>query len=152
AKEGVKFDYNFAAIRDMPEGDLRLRCSFDPRISILKLFPGITKETVRAVKGTRGWRSVELESYGAGNAPNLPWLVAELEQAIQSNVIVLNISQCPGGMVMQGRYETSKDLLRIGVIGGSDLTTEAAVTKLMILLGEHEQKDVARLVQESLAG
>lgn len=152
AKAGVKIDYNFAAIRDMPEGDLRLRSSFDPRISILKLFPGITKETVRAVLGTPGLRGVVLETYGSGNAPNLPWLVAELEQAIQSNVIVLNISQCPGGMVMQGRYETSKDLLRIGVIGGSDLTTEAAVTKLMILLGEHEQKDVARLVQESLAG
>src|SRR5690606_38956149 len=90
AKAGVKIDYNFAAIRDMPEGDLRLRSSFDPRISILKLFPGITKETVRAVLGTPGLRGVVLETYGSGNAPNLPWLVAELEQAIQSNVIVLN--------------------------------------------------------------
>lgn len=152
AKAGVKIDYNFSAIRQAPDGEFKLHSAFDPRISILKLFPGILQETVRAVLSTPGLRGVVLETYGSGNAPTLPWLVAELEAAIQNQVIILNISQCPGGMVMQGRYETSKDLQRIGVIGGSDLTTEAAVTKLMILLGEYDQDKAALLIRESLAG
>lgn len=152
AKAGVKIDYNFSAIMSAPAGPLKLRLNFDPRISILKLFPGIMQETVQAVLRTPGLRGVVLETYGSGNAPTLPWLVAELEAAIRNNIIILNISQCPGGMVTQGRYETSKDLLRIGVIGGSDLTTEAAVTKLMLLLGEYDQRDATRLISVSLAG
>jgi L-asparaginase len=153
AKAGVKIDYNFSAIRSVPSnGPLRLHTAFDTRISILKLFPGILEETVKAILDTPGLRGVILETYGSGNAPTLSWLVTALETAIKNNTVVLNISQCPGGMVMQGRYETSKDLLRIGVIGGSDLTTEAAVAKLMILLGEYDQGQTASLVRKSLAG
>ncbi|MFO7257197.1 MAG: asparaginase [Bacteroidota bacterium] len=152
AKAGVKIDYNHSAIRQAPEGPLRLHTRVDPRIAILKLFPGITREAVRSVLRTPDVRGVVLETYGSGNAPTLPWLVAELADAIARGVVVLNISQCPGGMVILGRYETSKELLRIGVIGGSDLTTEAAVTKMMILMGEYDRDRAVELIQTSLAG
>ena len=77
-----------------------------------------------------------IETYGSGNAPTLSWLLDELKMAIERGIIVLNVSQCPGGRVLQGRYETSKALEQIGVISGADMTTEAAVTKLMLLIGE----------------
>ncbi|HEX7016946.1 MAG TPA: asparaginase [Cyclobacteriaceae bacterium] len=152
AKAGVKIDYNNSAIRKAPEGPLKLHTRMDERIAILKLFPGITREAVHSVLYTPDVRGVVLETYGSGNAPTLPWLVAELGDAVARGVVVLNISQCPGGMVILGRYATSKELLRIGVIGGSDLTTEAAVTKMMILLGEYERERVVELIQKSLAG
>lgn len=153
AKVGVKIDYNFSVIR--PHGkteNLCLRSKFDPNISILKLFPGIQQNSVNALLNTPGLRAVVLETYGSGNAPTLPWLMEEIRQAITRNIIILNISQCPGGRVLQGRYETSKELQQAGVIGGADMTTEAAVTKLMLLLGEFGTARTRELIGASLAG
>jgi L-asparaginase len=95
---------------------------------------------------------VILETYGSGNAPTLDWLIEDLEDAIMRGVIVVNISQCPGGRVVQGRYETSKRLQQIGVISGVDMTTEAAVTKLMLLIGEYGSSNAKTMIGVSLAG
>jgi L-asparaginase len=153
AKVGVKIDYNFSVIR--PHGkteNLCLRSKFDPNISILKLFPGIQQSAVNAILNTPGLRAVVLETFGSGNAPTLPWLMEEIKQAIARDIIILNISQCPGGRVLQGRYETSKELRHLGVIGGADMTTEAAVAKLMLLLGEYGTARTKELIGLSLAG
>ncbi|HRG10687.1 MAG TPA: asparaginase [Cyclobacteriaceae bacterium] len=137
AKAGVKIDYNLAAIAQAGEGSLKLLSRFDSSVAILKLFPGISKPMVEAVLNTIGVKAVIIETFGSGNAPSADWFVSCLESAIRKGIIILNVSQCPGGMVEQGRYETSKALADIGVISGSDITLEAAVTKLMILLGEY---------------
>ena len=153
ARAGVKIDYNFAAIRTLSKPvNLNLRATFEPNIAILKLFPGITRNVVSAVINAQGLKAVILETYGSGNAPTLPWLIEELAEAIEKGIIIVNVSQCQGGRVVQGRYETSKKLQQIGVISGADMTTEAAVTKLMILIGEYGVSNAKTMIGISMAG
>jgi L-asparaginase len=153
AKAGVKIDYNFSVIRPAPRNrTLSFKSKLDLNIFILKLFPGITREIVHSVLTSSDLKAVVLETYGSGNAPTLPWLIEELAIAIERGVIVVNISQCSGGRVLQGRYETSRRLQQIGVIGGADMTTEAAVTKLMLLIGEYGEVKARELISSSLVG
>ncbi|MCE2995838.1 MAG: asparaginase [Cyclobacteriaceae bacterium] len=153
AKAGVAIDYNLQVIHKAnPEKDFKLRNRFDTHISILKLFPGISEATVQAILQTPGLKALIIETFGAGNAPSAAWLIHALEAAIQKGIIILNVSQCPGGMVDQGRYETSHHLKEIGVLSGKDMTTEAAVPKLMILLGEHGIEKTKELLSVPLAG
>lgn len=153
ATAGVTIDFNRSAIRSPRRGDkLALRSRFDSSVTILKLFPGISEAGVRAILSTPGLKALLLETFGSGNAPSAPWFIELLKAAIARGLIVLNISQCPGGMVLQGKYETSKQLKEIGVLGGADMTTEAALTKLMLLLGEQGVQKTREQLSISLAG
>ncbi len=152
AKAGVKIDYNWSFIRPWREAPLVLHSMLDPRISILKLFPGIPRASIEAILDTPDLKAVILETYGSGNAPNAPELIDALKRAIDRGILVVNISQCMGGTVTQGRYETSRDLQQIGVIGGADMTTEAAVTKLMVLMGRFGAEEARGIIGQNLAG
>jgi len=118
----------------------------------LKLFPGIPNDTIEAILSTKGLRALIIETFGSGNAPSSTWFRQALKTRIEQGLFVVNISQCPGGMVEQGRYETGKWLEEIGVISGRDMTTEAAVTKLMILIGEQGAEKAKELIGKPLAG
>ena len=94
-----------------------------------------------------------METFGSGNAPTYQWFLDDLVQFIDSGGIILNVTQCPGGTVEMGLYETSRQMLVAGVISGRDITSEASVTKLMHLLGRYSFKDkIIESLNKSLAG
>ncbi len=119
-------------------GELIFRKSFERNVIILKVFPGLSEEALRCILSMNGLRGVVMETYGSGNAMNYDWFMNALAETIDSGVIIYNVSQCSGGEVIPGRYESSKRLMEIGVVSGGDITPEAAVTKLMFLLANED--------------
>lgn len=146
AMAGVRIEYNRPFIRAYePDRNLSIQTKMDPNVAILKLFPGITESVVRAILDMPGLRGVVLETFGAGNAPTARPFSDALKDAIDRGIVLFNVSQCEGGRVTQGQYQTSNRLQEIGVVSGTDITTEAAITKLMFLLGQ--ETNSARLIK-----
>ena len=136
ATAGVRIDYNRPYIRPFQAGTLRVQTTLDPNVAVLKLFPGITPAVVDAILSAPGLRGVVLETFGAGNAPTDLWFLDRLREAEGRGLLIVNVSQCEGGRVAQGHYQTSEQLERIGIVSGADSTLEAVITKLMVVLGQ----------------
>ncbi len=127
--------------------------AFDTNVAILKLFPGINRKLVKAIIKTEGLRGLIMETFGSGNAPTYQWFLDDMKQFIDSGGIILNVTQCHGGSVEMGLYETSRQMLASGVVSGKDITSEASITKLMHLLGRYSSKEkVTEALNLSLAG
>jgi L-asparaginase len=141
AEAGITIQYDFNTMLPHPEKRLRVHQKLDEHVTILKLFPGITPQVVRSILQAPDVKGIVMETYGSGNAPTLPWFLDLIEQALAQGKYILNVSQCDEGRVEQGLYETSKYLLELGVIGGADITTEAAITKMMFVLALNLPKE-----------
>lgn len=154
AEAGLQIRYNRNLIRyPTVRRPLTVSAKFDTGVAVLRLFPGIGHSVVGAVLKTNGLHGLILETYGTGNAPTLDWFLDEIRSFIAEGGIVLNVTQCPAGAVEMGLYETSAGLRAAGVISGKDITTEAAVTKMMILLGSSLPKaKVETLLSKALSG
>jgi L-asparaginase len=153
AEAGVDIKYNDRFFLPAPEGTFKVHKTLDPGIAVLKIFPGITRNVVESVLNVPGIKGIILESFGNGNTTTASWFIECIKNATAKGLIVLNITQCDGGSVELGRYATSKYMQEIGVISGFDMTFEAAVTKMMFLLGQDLDKEkIKRLLQVPLRG
>lgn len=153
AEVGINIKYNYNAILKPNFKTLKAHTRLDNNITILKLFPGISAESVAAQLAVKALKAVILETYGSGNAMTDEWFLKQIRQAIGRGIIILNVTQCQTGSVEIGKYHTSQELGRIGVISGLDITTESAVAKLMYLFGTGLSKiEIESLLQVSLRG
>jgi L-asparaginase len=114
---------------------LKVHKEIDHNIALIKLFPGITSASLEGFLTSKNIKAIILETYGAGNAPTEPWFLEFLASIKEKGIIIVNVTQCSGGRVIMGQYQTSVALKNLEIISGNDITTEAAIAKLMYLLG-----------------
>ena len=135
---GVNLSINYQSLLTAKKNKkLVVHKIFEHNILLVKLFPGINKETINHLFSTPNLKGMIFETYGSGNITNEKWFLKALKIIIDKKIPVVNVTQCAGGSVDMNIYSTNIIYRNIGIISGKDISTEAAVTKLMFMLGQN---------------
>ncbi len=153
AEAGVHIKYKERYIYKANGKPLQVNTVHSTDVAVVHLFPGISENALKPILLNENIRGIVLLTYGAGNASTATWFIDLLIESIEQGKLILNVSQCQSGTVYQGKYDTSALLNEIGVFSGADMTTEAAVTKLMYLLGyDFSKQEIEYYLSCSLRG
>lgn len=154
AEAGVDININDIYLFEQKLNEkLIFRSDFSHDVFNWKIFPGMRLEGISNVIIEAGFKGVIIETYGSGNAPTDEGFLNEIDNMSRAGIYILNVSQCLGGSVKQGRYATSKKLDEFGVISGKDITSEAAIVKMMYLIGNYsKESDIRDLLKTSIRG
>lgn len=133
-KVGIEIKINWEFVRPPSKTyePVTVKPMIESRVAVLRLFPGISADIVNNILQPP-IKGLVLETYGIGNGPEDSRLISALKAAIDRNVVIVNCTQCLKGTVNMEDYATGSALADVGVIGGFDLTVEAALAKMAYL-------------------
>jgi L-asparaginase len=154
AKVGVHIAYRSGAFgASSVSGEFRVEKNLATDITIIRMHPGVNDKTIKTLLNMPHLQGVILETYGSGNAITRQSFLDLLQNAVQRGVYIMNVTQCLEGSVEQEKYESGLFLQQAGVIGGGDITSEAALTKMMYVLGKKlSREETVRMLSCSLRG
>jgi len=139
-------------ILDIPKEPFAAHFTFETNIIIITLFPGFNSEILNRLAEDEKLKGIILRTFGSGNAPSSEYFLYAIQYLVKKGKTILNISQCQDGFVNMKTYKTGNNLYECGVIGGADMTLEAATAKMMWLLSHDDFSDINSLVGKNLRG
>ena len=153
ARAGVSIEFNEQLMLPYPKKSFRIYDRIDAEVFLIKIFPGMNRHYLESLLCFPELKGIILETFGSGNAPTDRYFLDMLQGAAEKGIIIYNISQCYGGRIKQGSYETGRRMADSGVVGGSDITPEAALAKMKFLLAnESDTASIRKMLKIPLRG